>query len=252
MHGPHSHSTGLPEKESADFVVHAIGSRTRVLDVGCGPGLVAAELMKRGKQVTGIDTNADRVAQARQIGVDAHVSAWPGFETEPVDAVLFGASLHHMADVDDALRAAGSILKAGGVIVADEFAYEAMDAHTAEWLADRVCEGVVSGFVRSGTDPLLDALLAGEDPLRAWMDDHHEHVTPSTRMTAAAESLFRRVEVNGCPYLYRYLVAASVESVDAAQWLAGLFRQETEAIEADTIEAIGHRLIMSDPLADEA
>lgn len=239
----------LPATETAAFVAHAIGSRINILDIGCGVGLVAEELVKRGKHVTGIDTNEERIAEARKRDIDAHVSAWPGFETDRQDAVLFAASLHHMSDVDAALGMAGSILTESGMVLADEFACEGMDTHTAEWLADRVCEGVASGCVRSGADPLLDALLAGEDPLRAWNADHLEHVTPSSRMIAAAESAFQRVEVNGCPYLYRYLVAASTASASTAEWFDGLLQKEAEAIEAGLIAAIGCRMVMTEPSA---
>ena len=38
----------------------------RVLDLGCGPGDVAAELIKRGAQVTGIDTDAELLDAARR------------------------------------------------------------------------------------------------------------------------------------------------------------------------------------------
>lgn len=38
----------------------------RVLDLGCGPGDVAAKLIKRGAQVTGIDTDAELLDAARR------------------------------------------------------------------------------------------------------------------------------------------------------------------------------------------
>ena len=195
--------------------------------------------------MVGIDTNAEKIAKAKALGIDAHVSAWPGFEAGPVDAVLFAASLHHMHDLDAALNAAANALKDYGLIVADEFAYEAMDARTAEWLACNVREGVAAGFIRTGVDPLLDTFVAGEDPLRAWLEDHQAHVSPSTEMIAHAKSLFPRVEVNSAPYLYRYLVAAAAPTSVAAQWIEERFRKEAAALAAGEIVAIGCRLIMT-------
>jgi ubiquinone/menaquinone biosynthesis C-methylase UbiE len=46
----------------------------RVLDVGCGTGRLAAELLERGNRVWGIDPSPEMVAMAKERGVNAKVA----------------------------------------------------------------------------------------------------------------------------------------------------------------------------------
>ncbi len=50
-----------------DFFVNRIRPEERVLDLGCGPGVVAYSIASRSRaKVTGIDTNAKNVAFAQK------------------------------------------------------------------------------------------------------------------------------------------------------------------------------------------
>lgn len=60
--------------EKAALVDGLLGAmRGRILDVGCGRGVVAADLMKRGREVVGIDASQVAVDKARESGVEANV-----------------------------------------------------------------------------------------------------------------------------------------------------------------------------------
>lgn len=92
----------------------------RVLDIGCGPGHVAAHLVRRGLDVTGIDLDPDMIEQARRrLGATAtlavaDVAALP-FEDASFDVVMSTLSMHHWADTEAGLAEVARVLRPDGV-----------------------------------------------------------------------------------------------------------------------------------------
>lgn len=102
----------------------ALGARAgplRVLDVGCGDGLLARELSELGHQVTAIDVDEPSIGRARLVEgppvdlVCGDFMSFP-FERESFDAVVSIAALHHMPQ-PDALRRMVSLLRPDGTLV---------------------------------------------------------------------------------------------------------------------------------------
>jgi SAM-dependent methyltransferase len=96
----------------------------RVLDVGCGSGLYAAELAQRGADVVGFDNSAKLVQHARRrAGSRADLRVhdvrepldWLGDET--VDRAVMALVLHHLDDPAPALREVHRVLKPEGRLV---------------------------------------------------------------------------------------------------------------------------------------
>jgi 2-polyprenyl-6-hydroxyphenyl methylase / 3-demethylubiquinone-9 3-methyltransferase len=97
----------------------------RLLDIGCGAGLVAEPLAKMGFTVTGIDLAEENIAVARHhaeaqgVSVDYRASA---LETLPLDAPFDAITLlevvEHVPDVGAFVREAALRLKPGGVLIA--------------------------------------------------------------------------------------------------------------------------------------
>ena len=96
----------------------------RVLDVGCGSGLYAAELAQRGADVVGFDNSPKLIQHARQrAGSRADLRVhdvrdpldWLGDET--VDRAVMALVLHHLDDPVPALREVHRVLKPGGQLV---------------------------------------------------------------------------------------------------------------------------------------
>jgi SAM-dependent methyltransferase len=87
----------------------------RILDVGCGDGLLTKKIAERGAQVTGIDNSLEMISAARAKGVDALAvdSADMHFDAG-FDAAFSNAALHWMLDKEAVAAGIFRALKAGG------------------------------------------------------------------------------------------------------------------------------------------
>jgi 2-polyprenyl-3-methyl-5-hydroxy-6-metoxy-1,4-benzoquinol methylase len=106
-------------RQRADVALGLLGTRRgRLLDVGCGRGVVAAAFRSAGFDVTGIDVSPTAVEKTMSRGVDASVvditrdSLPSGF-----DVVVCFEVLEHLLDPLSALRKLASSTKDDGVLV---------------------------------------------------------------------------------------------------------------------------------------
>jgi 2-polyprenyl-6-hydroxyphenyl methylase/3-demethylubiquinone-9 3-methyltransferase len=97
----------------------------RVLDIGCGAGLVCEPLARMGAAVTGLDAAEESLAAARlhaeEGGLDIdyrHATAEAmAAQGRTFDAVLALEIVEHVADVDGFLAACADLVKPGGVMI---------------------------------------------------------------------------------------------------------------------------------------
>ena len=92
----------------------------RVLDLGCGDGVLTARLLEAGCSVVGIDASADQVAAARSRGIDARVAFAERlpFDDE-FDAVFSNAALHWVKDAGAAVQSVRRALRTGGRFIGE-------------------------------------------------------------------------------------------------------------------------------------
>ena len=106
----------------ADFAGVAAGQR--VLDVGCGPGALTAELVRRlgPDAVCAVDPSEPFVAAARERHPGVNVQLAPAeqlpFEDEEFDAALAQLVVHFMADPVAGLREMARVTLTDGVVAA--------------------------------------------------------------------------------------------------------------------------------------
>ena len=103
-------------------VVHLLAPRPgeRILDLGCGDGVLAVKLAAMGCEVVGVDASELQVAAARKLGVDARVMAGEALPfSDEFDAVFSNAALHWMLHPDDVIACVWRALKPGGRFIAE-------------------------------------------------------------------------------------------------------------------------------------
>ena len=92
----------------------------RVLDLGCGDGVLTARLLEAGCDVLGVDSSAEQVAGAQARGVEARVLSGDALDfTAEFDAVFSNAALHLLRDADAVIAGVWRALRPGGRFVAE-------------------------------------------------------------------------------------------------------------------------------------
>lgn len=92
----------------------------RILDLGCGDGILTRQLAERGCEVVGVDASPEMIEAALALGVDARLMDGHelSFENE-FDAVFSNAALHWMKRPDRVLAGVVRALKPGGRFVGE-------------------------------------------------------------------------------------------------------------------------------------
>jgi SAM-dependent methyltransferase len=184
----------------------------RILDLGCGDGVLTEKIVAAGAEVVAVDAASDMVAAARAKGLDARVT--PGqelsFERE-FDAVFSNAALHWMHPPEAVLEGVRRALKPGGRFVAEMgghnntaailvalaavLARRGFDAHRlSPWYFPsaaayrRKLEGAGFSVTDIGIFPRPTVLTSG---IEAWLDNFAEDffapLPEPERHTARAE-----------------------------------------------------------------
>ncbi|HEY1935382.1 MAG TPA: methyltransferase domain-containing protein [Acetobacteraceae bacterium] len=129
-------SFGVATRMFADALLDAAAVRagTRVLDMACGPGVVAGMAASRGADMCGVDFSAAMLAQARAafprvefVHGDAEALPLPNAS---FDAVVSNFGLHHVPRPALALAEARRVLRPGGRVA---FTFWAGHAENIAW-----------------------------------------------------------------------------------------------------------------------
>jgi SAM-dependent methyltransferase len=92
----------------------------RILDLGCGDGVLTAKLASLGCDVVGVDASAPQIAAARKLGLDARVMNGEALNFDgEFDAVFSNAALHWMRDPAKVIAGVNRALKPHGRFVAE-------------------------------------------------------------------------------------------------------------------------------------
>lgn len=226
--------------QTVDFVkTYLPEAKCKILEVGCGKGDLAVELKKAGYFVAAIDKDPDNIKETVAKDVPAQAVDLLEYNTEDTfDAVLFTHSLHHIHQLDAALKKAKSLLTPKGKLLIEDFSLELVDANSADWFYEMLdFVELLSGNGEGGEKEVI--------PLDRWKKTHeHEpRLHLAKDMLQAIERNFETSHVTTVPYLYRYFARpfAGFEKGDEA--LKRIFDWEQKRIEEKKIPAIGLRVV---------
>src|SRR4029077_11547695 len=92
----------------------------RILDLGCGDGVLTKRLVDLGCRVVAVDSSGPQIEATRKLGLDAHVMSGEELPyAEEFDAVFSNAVLHWIKRADQTTAAVYRALKSQGRFVAE-------------------------------------------------------------------------------------------------------------------------------------
>jgi demethylmenaquinone methyltransferase / 2-methoxy-6-polyprenyl-1,4-benzoquinol methylase len=145
------------------FLVSRLPRGGHVLDVATGTGLVAAELLRQGFQVTGVDQSPEMLAVAhRRFGdevelINASAEALP-LESESFDHLTFTYLFRYVADPGATLAELARVVRPGGFVASFEFGVPEGPARPLWELYVRVGLPLAGRLLRNGWREVGDFL----------------------------------------------------------------------------------------------
>jgi SAM-dependent methyltransferase len=185
-------------------------SPARVLEIGAGRGELADALRGLGYDVVAIDpaTDTDAVDRMRLHELDAPDGSF--------DAAVAVLSLHHVEPLAESFDRLAALVRAGGLVVVDEFDIACFDERAAGWLIDHW--------------ELATAEKHGEP--KELVRDLRDHLHSVSDVRAQLQrSGFRLGELKRGPYLHRWELPP------------GLRGAEEQLIAAEQLPATGARFV---------
>ncbi|MFJ5433120.1 bifunctional 2-polyprenyl-6-hydroxyphenol methylase/3-demethylubiquinol 3-O-methyltransferase UbiG [Pectobacterium sp. CHL-2024] len=144
----------------------------KVLDVGCGGGILAESMAREGADVTGLDMGAEPLQVARlhalesgvavdyvQETVEAHAHAHPGL----YDVVTCMEMLEHVPDPQSVVQACAKLVKPGGHVF-----FSTINRNAKAWMMAVIGAEYVLKMVPRGTHDIKKFIRPAE--LMHWVD----------------------------------------------------------------------------------
>ena len=233
----------VPTRETVAFLAPYLRPGADVVEVGCGDGHVASELMRRGYGVIGVDSDPTAAARAQERGVRAEVANWPAYDGPAVDAIVYTRSLHHINPLRGAIRRSRELVRPAGSLLVEDFAFDETNEATINWFLGVLRSQAGKAHVNPVHGAFATTLLQSDDPVLDWDRDHaHELHTVAAMKVAIAEH-FTVTATQSVPYLYRYLIPVLSETAQAAAFVDHVLQEEAELGKGGDIVLVGRRIV---------
>lgn len=121
----------------------------RVLELGCGTGLILARIAEFAKEAVGIDLSEGMAQRARDRGLDVHIGSVCDlpFEDDRFDLAYSFKVLAHIPDIEAAIREAARVTRPGGHLLLEFY-----NPWSLRYLAKRVAGPQPIGENRTEAD----------------------------------------------------------------------------------------------------
>ena len=240
----------ISENSSYAQIVAIAGRGHRVLDVGCGPGNLAALLIRNGSTVVGVDNDPISLEVARTYCESVHLADLDRDDlaemigNDGFDAIVFADILEHLRDPLRVLLSAKTLLRDGGSmyvsipniahgavrlsLLRGEFSYQRLGI---------LDETHVRFYTRASVEELLaDAGLAIVELRRTWAPIFEESdLVPFVRREDFPESLVDEIEADPESKTLQFIVKAEPSALATASVVRS--KRATLAQELRTLEA---------------
>jgi len=153
--GYQQHAGFVPKLGDAVLALLAPMSGERILDLGCGDGVLTRRLAEVGADVVGIDGSAEMIAAARALGLDARVMDGQAIDADALvaggrfDAVFSNAALHWMRAAEAVIAGVARVLRPGGRFVGEFGGHGNVAAIQVALHAALAAQGIADGAARS-------------------------------------------------------------------------------------------------------
>lgn len=229
----------------------------RILEIGCGNGYLSLELARNGHDVTGIDMSQDIIKVAERtwavhrdpVGFGKLNYLCTNFDTwqaakSSFDIVIFNRVLHHLADLQMTLAKVKHILRSGGLMICQDYAYDRLDYQTASWMYQMQRLLFLSGLHDENPASTPDDSRCIETIRKAWhkrsLEHHLQHYEV---MSLALQAIFYERFFTWTPYLFIYIGNGirNARPEQEKELLTFLKNMEQHMIEKDYMQAVGFR-----------
>jgi SAM-dependent methyltransferase len=150
------------------YLPEPLAPGSRVLDVGCGPGAITAELARRfpGAEITGVDISDARLAAARKhcaglTNADVRLgdAADLPFPAKSFDLVYCRFLLEYLAAPQDVVREIVRVCRPGGRVLLQDLDGQLLWHHPIDPALHENLERVLRMLARTGFDPFAGRKL---------------------------------------------------------------------------------------------
>ena len=220
--------------QTVSFLGDVLRGRHRILEVGCGKGDVARKLGATGLRITALDVLLQDPSPSTNVTFVER--DFLHYDTEPFDAIVFTASLHHISPLEAAVDRAYRLLVPNGLFVADEFDLDAPNSTTLRWYYDtQELLAAADMFPKEKID------APKEDVIARWRAAHSDEPPLHTgvQMRRAVAGRFDLKDVHGAAYLYRYITKHLPHDARGVGVAKHVYDTERRGIADGSLSAVG-------------